>query len=276
MSAIDERFAQLKQDGRKAFMPFLTAGDPDIETTLQLLGEFETLGCDFCELGVPYSDPIADGPVIQASYTRALNRGFRVDDLFQKLCDSRSRRTGQLIPVGMVSYAIIFRRGLSAFVEQALQAGIAGCIVPDLPGEQAAELAAVCQERDFSLIQLVTPTTPLERAIRITETASGFIYFVSVTGITGERQSAPEQAVEQVARLREHTDLPICLGFGISTPAQIQAIGPQVDGYIVGSAIVRRVANLTDSAAHVSPLTRECLAPVTQFVQSMLAAVRLV
>jgi tryptophan synthase alpha chain len=144
--------------------------------------------------------------------------------------------------VTMVSYAIIFRQGLEAYVTAALKAGAAGAIVPDLPVEESAALAKVCQAHDFSLIQLITPTTPRERAVRIAERTSGFIYYVSVTGITGERSELPAEIVENVAWLRGQTPLPICIGFGISRPEHVRLLAPVADGLIVGSAIVRRVA----------------------------------
>ena len=268
MSGIDERFAELRSQNKRALMPFITAGDPDLNTTMRLLAEFESIGCDFCEVGIPYSDPVADGAVIQASYTRALDGGFKIGDLFSRLQETAAQRSGRMQLVAMVSYAIVFRRGLTQFVDDAKQAGFAGCIVPDLPADQAAEMAVACRDRDFALVQLVTPTTPLERAIQIAESSSGFVYFVSVTGITGERQSAPEQSLAKVEQLKAHTTLPICLGFGISQPEHIAAIGPAVDGYIVGSAIVRRVAEMGEGSAD-----HDSLASVVQFAQSMLSAV---
>ena len=161
MSAIDDLFARLKSEQRKALMPFLTAGDPSLEATETILDGLAAAGADLCEIGIPYSDPIADGPVIQASYQRALDRGFRLQDAF----DLGTRKSaGVKMPlVTMVSYAIIFRIGLQAYVDRAKAAGYAGAIVPDLLVEEAAEFSKVCRDNDFSLIQLVTPTTPRER-----------------------------------------------------------------------------------------------------------------
>jgi tryptophan synthase alpha chain len=193
-----------------------------------------------CELGIPYSDPIADGPVIQASYTRALGGGVHVSDIFNML--------GQTTPdlaapvVTMVSYSIVYRIGLDQYVARAKTAGVAGVIVPDLPVEESNALAEVCRKQDFSLIQLITPTTPRDRAKRIADQTTGFIYYVSVTGITGERTELPPQILDNVASLRQQTGLPICIGFGISRPEHVRMLSPVADGLIVGSAIVRRVA----------------------------------
>jgi tryptophan synthase alpha chain len=220
-------------------MPFLTAGDPDIETTAALVRSAAAAGADLCEIGVPYSDPIADGPVIQASYQRALDAGFRLEQLFQL---GRQVAAGSLPLVTMASYSIIYRIGLAEYVRQATAAGYAGAIVPDLLVEEADELAAVCRQADFSLIQLVTPTTSRERQVRIANSSSGFLYYVSVTGITGERQELPADLVDNVAWLRGQTDLPICIGFGISGPETAATLAAVADGLIVGSAVVRRVA----------------------------------
>ncbi len=221
-------------------MPFFTAGDPDIDTTAQLIRAAEGAGASLCEVGVPYSDPIADGPVIQASYQRALDRGFRLQQVFRM--GSELAGEVKLPLVTMVSYAIIYRVGLGEYVRRAKAAGYAGAIVPDLLVEEADEMAAVCRAADFSLVQLVTPTTPRDRQVRIAESSSGFLYYVSVTGITGERNELPADLVDNVAWLRGRTDLPICIGFGIAGPDTAAKLAPVADGLIVGSAIVRRVA----------------------------------
>jgi tryptophan synthase alpha chain len=198
MSQIDDLFRRLKSDKRKALMPFVTAGDPDLAFTGEVLKKLDQTGCPLCEVGIPYSDPIADGPVIQASYTRALENKVKLRQIFDMLASLKG--TLRMPRVTMVSYAIIYRHGLSQFVADAQAAGVAGAIVPDL--EEADELAAICKQADFSLIQLVTPTTPRERAVRIAQSSTGFLYYVSVTGITGERTQLPPQLVENVAWLR--------------------------------------------------------------------------
>lgn len=243
MSAIDDTFRQLRAAGRKAFMPFVTAGDPDLEFTGAVVREMARHGADLCELGIPYSDPIADGPVIQASYTRALAHHVRLDQILALA--GKLKGEVKLPLVTMVSYAVIYRRGLARYVADAQAAGIAGAIVPDLLVEEAGEMSRICRDADFSLIQLVTPTTSRERAVRIAETTTGFIYYVSVTGITGERSQIPPELVENVGWLREQTPLPVCIGFGISQPAHVRLLAPVADGLIVGSAIVRRIGDLS-------------------------------
>ena len=240
MSAIDDLFRQLRKTGRKAFMPFVTAGDPDLEFTARVIRRLVQCGASLCELGIPYSDPIADGPVIQASYTRVLERGTRLADILEMLGGVAAQSSAPLVT--MVSYSIVYRHGLEAYVTEAKAAGAAGAIVPDLPVEESGPLADICRRRDFSLIQLVTPTTPRDRALRIAERTTGFIYYVSVTGITGERAELPAQLVDSVGWLRGQTELPICIGFGISRPEHVRKLSPVADGLIVGSAIVRRVA----------------------------------
>jgi len=240
MSAIDELFQRLRADGRKAFMPFVTAGDPDLDFTAQLLDVLATAGCDMCELGIPYSDPIADGPVVQSSFTRALEGGVKLKGILETATGLLPKLTMPVVT--MVSYSIVLRQGLEQYVARAQEAGFAGAIVPDLLVEEAQPLADVCRNEGFSLIQLVTPTTPRERALRIIESSSGFLYYVSVTGITGERTKLPAKLIDDVAALREETDLPICIGFGISRPEHIRMLAPVADGLIVGSAIVRRIA----------------------------------
>lgn len=246
MSAIDDVFKLLRANGRKAFMPFITAGDPDLDFTLDVIREMSARGCDFCELGIPYSDPIADGPVIQASYTRALDKHLKLSQTLDAIAKLDQERGMPL--VGMASYAIIYRHGLEAFVESAQRAGMAGVIVPDLLIEEARPMAEICRKADFGLIQLVAPTTSRDRALQITETSTGFLYYVSVTGITGERTQLPTELVENVGWLREQTELPICIGFGISQPQHVQMLAPVADGLIVGSAIVRRMAEVTDAS----------------------------
>lgn len=242
MSKIDELFSQLRSQDRKALMPFITAGDPDLEFSAAVLKELVARGASMCEVGIPYSDPIADGPVIQASYTRALDSGVKLSAILDMLGGVTPALTAPVVT--MVSYAIIFRHGVEAYADQLGERGIAGMIVPDLPVEESPQLAKVCEARDLSLIQLVTPTTPRERALKIIETSSGFIYYVSVAGITGERTQLPPDLVERVSWLREQTPTPVCIGFGISQPEHVKLLAPVADGLIVGSAIVRRMAEV--------------------------------
>jgi tryptophan synthase alpha chain len=263
MSAVDQLFSELRASGQKALMPFLTAGDPDIDATAEIIRAAASAGADLCEVGVPYSDPIADGPVIQASYQRALDRGFRLQQVF----DLGNRITADLsMPlVTMVSYAIVHRIGLAKYVDQAKSAGYAGAIVPDLLVEEAGEMSKVCRDADFSLIQLVTPTTPRDRQVQIAQSSSGFLYYVSVTGITGERVELPPELVDNVGWLREQTELPICIGFGISGAETAAQLAPVADGLIVGSAVVRRIAQSAEKS--------EAAQSVKAFVEELRTAI---
>ncbi len=237
MHPIDALFQQLRARRRKAFMPFVSAGDPNLDVTGQLVGELARRGASMIEVGFPYSDPIADGSVVQAAYNRALDRGFRLDALFESIPTWQAA-----VPlVGMASYSLLWRRGLDAFVARARAAGLSGLIVPDLPIEEAEELLDVANRHDCKLIQLVTPTTPRDRAKRIADLSSGFLYCVSVTGITGERDRLPAALGEQLAWLRTQTELPLCVGFGISRPEHVAGLRDMADGVIVGSAFVRRL-----------------------------------
>ncbi|MEC8557949.1 MAG: tryptophan synthase subunit alpha [Planctomycetota bacterium] len=245
MSAVDERFAELKAANKKAFVPFITAGDPSLDVTTAVLKKLSECGSAIGEVGIPYSDPIADGPVIQASYTRALDAGIRLNQIFDAVGSVAPRLEMPL--VSMVSYSIIQRQGSEKYLAEAKAAGFSGAIVPDLLVEESESLRNLCREQDFSLIHLVTPTTPRERMLEIAKASTGFIYFVSVTGITGERNELPPDLLEQVRWLRERTELPICIGFGISRVEHVKLLAPVADGLIVGSAIVRRLVESTDS-----------------------------
>ncbi len=240
MSAVDQLFEKLRSEHQKALMPFVTAGDPDVEFTQAVLKEIVGRGAHLCEVGIPYSDPIADGPVIQASYTRALKHKIKLDPILEMLGRATTEINAPVVT--MVSYAIVYRHGLEAYCDDVRAAGVDGLIVPDLPVEESPQLARICADRQLSLIQLVTPTTPRERALKICETSSGFVYYVSVTGITGERTELPPDIVENVGWLRQQTSLPICIGFGINKPEHVKLLAPVADGLIVGSAIVRRIA----------------------------------
>jgi tryptophan synthase alpha chain len=245
-------FSGLRATGARAFMPFVVAGDPDLATTARVIETLDGAGCQLCEVGFPFSDPVADGPVIQAAFTRALQRGIRVDDIFRMVGEVAGRIHMPLI--GMVSYTLVHRRGLEPFVEQAAAAGFAGLIVPDLPGEEAAELAGVCDRLGLDLIPLVTPTTAPERAARICTGARGFIYCVAVAGVTGERSSISAGLGQQMEQLRKLTPLPLCAGFGISTPEQARLLREIADGVIVGSAVTRRMESMTGNRETDQPL----------------------
>lgn len=244
MTSIDQLFTSLRREKRKALMPFITAGDPELAFTAAVLKEVIGRGSHLCEVGIPYSDPIADGPVIQASYTRALAHKIKLVDILNTLGEVASQVKAPLVT--MVSYAIVYRHGVEKYIDDVATRGLAGLIVPDLPVEESAQLATICKQRDISLIQLVTPTTPRDRAVRIAETSTGFLYYVSVAGITGERAALPPELVDNVGWLRTQTNLPICIGFGISQPEHVRLLAPVADGLIVGSAIVRRIATAAE------------------------------
>ena len=240
VSVLADVFTTLQTQGRAALAPFVTAGDPDMETTLAVLESLDRAGASLCELGVPYSDPIADGPVIQSSYTRALAAGFTLERLFEL-----SRRATQRVKMpilAMASYSLIYRRGIDRFVADAKAAGLTGFVVPDLPIEESDQLDAACRQAGLALVRLVTPTTPPERAEAIAQKSTGFLYCVSVAGVTGARTDLPAGLIERVQWLRTKTDVPILVGFGISSPEQARAVAAVADGVIVGSAVVRHLA----------------------------------
>lgn len=264
MSAIDDLFTRLRSENKKALMPFVTAGDPDVEFTAAALEEMVGRGAHLFEVGIPYSDPIADGPVVQASYTRALDKKVKLASVLEMLGRVTPKLTAPVVT--MVSYAIIYRHGLEQYCDDVKAAGVQGLIVPDLPVEESPQLAKICGARDLSLIQLVTPTTPRERALKICETSSGFVYYVSVTGITGERTELPPELVENVSWLRSQTPLPICIGFGINKPEHVKLLAPVADGLIVGSAVVRRVAEAAERPRD------EVLKEVGDYVSELLGA----
>ena len=257
-------FAANRAAGRKALAPFVTAGDPDVDTTVAVLETIDAAGASLCELGVPYSDPIADGPVIQASYTRALAQGITLAGVF----DAARRAAAECgMPIlAMASYSLIFRRGIDRFVADALAAGLAGFVVPDLPLEESDDLDAACRAAGLALVRLVTPTTPPDRAAAIAKKSTGFLYCVSVAGVTGARTELPAGLVDRVRWLKTQTDVPILVGFGIASAEQVRAVAAVADGAIVGSALVRLVAE-----SQAKPRDA-MLADVGRFVTDLAAA----
>jgi tryptophan synthase alpha chain len=243
MNRIDARFEKLRKARKAAFIPFFTAGDPDRETTLRLLQGAEAAGADVIELGVPFSDPIADGPIIQDSYHRVLQGGQTMDDVLDLVRGARARCA--LPIVAMVSYSIVFRLGFEDFVARAIAAGVDGATVPDLPVDEATELYRPASELGFRLICFVAPSTVGARRTLVMRHAQGFIYYMAVRGITGERAELPPDLFENLQQLRALTSVPIAVGFGISTPEQAAAVAGAADGVIVGSAIVKRMAEAT-------------------------------
>jgi tryptophan synthase alpha chain len=236
---------------RAALMPYLMGGHPDVATSLAIAQAYVDGGADLIELGIPFSDPIADGPVIQAAATRALASGTRVDDVF-RICAAITER----VPVVLMTYAnIVLARGAEGFAAAAAGAGASGLIVQDLPLEEAPAALAACDAAGLALVPLVAPTTTDERLARIGERARGFLYTVSVTGTTGERAVLSDEFAAVVARAKAHTAVPVALGFGIATLEQASAAADAgADGVIVGSRLVREAAEAADPPAAVGAL----------------------
>jgi tryptophan synthase alpha chain len=236
---IDITFARLRAAKRAAFIPFIAAGDPDLETTAALVKELDRRGANLIEIGVPYSDPIADGATIQASYTRALAGGVTVEGILEMVASVRKDVAAPLI--SMISVSLVWRIGFPEYVRRAKAAGIDGAIIPDLPVEEAEAWSSTAAAADFPLVLLSAPTTPDARRRRIAALSRGFIYCVSTTGITGARLELPPDVVDHIRALKALTATPVCVGFGISRPEQVRVLAKAADGVIVGSAIVRLV-----------------------------------
>jgi tryptophan synthase alpha chain len=236
MSRIDQTFRRLRDQGRKALIPFVVAGDPDLETTQALVCEMAGMGTDIIELGVPFSDPLADGPTIQNGSQRALQNGTSLKKIFLLA----KRLKGITPPLVLMTYFNpVFRYGLRAFAKECRKNGIEGVIIPDLPPEEAGPWIREAREVDLDTIFLIAPTSPLERIKKISRLCRGFIYYVSVTGVTGMRKGLPEGLEGSIQRIREESEKPIVFGFGISGPKQVREISRYADGVIVGSAIVK-------------------------------------
>jgi len=265
MNKIELLFSDLKQQKQTAFMPFITAGDPNLNFTERLLKQLDDAGCHLIELGIPYSDPIADGPVIQESYGRALKSGIKLNQILEML--ERVTPNLRAPVVLMVSVAIIQRHGYHSFLEMAAAAGVAGLIVPDLPSDDSDSLLADCQKWNLALIQLITPTTKPDRVRQTLQRASGFIYYVSIAGITGERNELPQHLSDNIAQLKQQTSLPVCVGFGISKPEHLDRLRNVADGFIVGSAIVRRLSEISQEKTEGVAETE-----IIEYVRSMLQA----
>lgn len=260
MNRIDRIFTELRRARGKALMPFITAGYPCVEATAALLPAMEQAGASICELGIPFSDPIADGPVIQASMTEALAKGITVEQVFQTVRSVREQVDMGL--VSMVSYSIIYRHGVRQFVSDAKDAGFDGFILPDVPVDESETIAGLIRDAGLTCSLLIAPTTSPQRAQRIAQACSGFVYVVARTGITGEQASLPAELSERVRQLRTMTDLPIAVGFGISKAEHVRAVTEVADAAIVGSAVVRQISQCTGEppqaiARHVGQFIEE-------------------
>lgn len=239
MSRIAQTFVQMRAEGRKGFIPFVTAGDPDLETSLSIVQKLADLGADLIELGVPFSDPMADGPTIQRSSQRALDAGTTLANV---LCLAKKIRARSEVAIVLFSYLNpVLRYGLDRFNDEAAAAGIDGVLFTDVVEDEAATLSARLVENDIDLISLIAPTTTDDRLAKICANSRGFIYAVSRAGVTGAREQMTNDAEGLVARARAVTDLPIAVGFGISTSHQIANVWRYADAVVVGSAIVGEI-----------------------------------
>jgi len=264
MSGISEVFARCAEEGRAAFIPFLMAGDPSLSATAGQLAALAAGGADIIELGVPFSDPIADGPVNQRAAMRALAAGTGLSGILELI----ARHRDQLgVPIVLFTYYNpVYARGLERFAEQAAASGVDGVLCVDLPPEEAErDLVPVLRERGVDTIFLLAPTSTRDRIARVAAASSGFVYYVSRTGTTGERSSLPPDLMRELKRLRRRVDLPLAVGFGISSPDQVAAVSEVADGVVVGSALVRLVEQMgedPDLPAMLELRVRELAAPL--------------
>jgi tryptophan synthase alpha chain len=264
MNRITERFARLRAQRSKGFVVYIGAGDPNLEVTRQLAIAFDRLGVDVLELGVPFSDPLADGLVNQLAAQRGLESGATPPKILETVAAIRSE--SQIPIVLYIYYNLLHRAGLKKFIDAAARAGVDGLLVLDLPPEEAGQYELLMREAGLSSIYLVAPTTPEERIKLIVRHGSGFIYYVSREGVTGMQAKVSETIAEMTARIRAHTDLPIAVGFGISTPEQAKFVAGLAEAVVVGSAIVDQMAQHGQ---------RPDLVPrVSDFVKSLLNAVK--
>lgn len=249
MTRIDAKFAELSKSGKKAFVSYVMAGDPDFDTSLEIVRGLPGAGVDVIELGLPFTDPMADGPTIQLAGQRALDGGMtlqRTLDLARQF-----RETDQTTPIVLMGYYNpIYSRGVDSFLDAAKEAGIDGLIVVDLPPEEDSELCLPAQAAGLNFIRLATPTTDEKRLPRVLQNTSGFVYYVSITGITGSAEAEAGDVGPEVARIKSASGLPVIVGFGVNTPEKSRAIASVADGVVVGSAIVGKIA-AGDSVADV-------------------------
>ncbi|GKX67313.1 tryptophan synthase subunit alpha [Inconstantimicrobium mannanitabidum] len=238
MNRIDQVFDRLKVRKEKALIPFITCGDLSIEDTAELVVKLEASGANIVEIGVPFSDPLADGKVIQESYSRALKNGTKVKDVFR--CVELIRKKSQVPVILMIYFNVVFCRGVDLFLQEAKKNGVDGIIIPDLPLEERKEIIESCENNCVYLIPLVAPTSK-ERIKSITQGTKGFVYCVSSNGITGERSQLNKEVNEYLDTVKELVEIPICLGFGISSREVVKEVKAYCDGVIVGSAVVKRM-----------------------------------
>jgi len=257
MKTVSQCFQSLRQEGKCALIPFLTAGDPDLETTVKALEILDRAGANLIELGVPYSDPLADGPVIQAAATRALKGGVKLGNVLEVV---QTVRESIQAPIVLFSYYNpIYHQGIHPFLSRLAQAGVKGLVIPDIPLEEAETVLKPAQDYGIEVTLLVAPTSPKERISAIAQQSQGFIYLVSVTGVTGTRTEVGARVKDLLPLLRSVTDKPICVGFGVSQPQHAQQIREWgADGVIAGSAFVRRLAEADSPATGLEELATFC------------------
>jgi tryptophan synthase alpha chain len=246
MSRIADTFRRLQERGEKAFIPFLTAGDPTLAISEQLILELDRIGADVIEIGIPYSDPLADGPTIQDAALRALHGGIRLPDVFDMVRRIRPQVTASLVLFTYVNP--VFQWGVERFFQTAREVGANGVIIPDLPFEESEEALQAAANAGVDLIPLIAPTSQ-ERIAKICAQGQGFIYCVAALGVTGVRETLCDDLPQIVENVKRHTTLPVAVGFGVGTPEHAATIGKYADGVIVGSAIVKRVAAIADALA---------------------------
>jgi tryptophan synthase alpha chain len=256
-SRVERRFAALKAEGRGGLVTFVTAGDPDEQTSYEILKGLPAAGADLIELGMPFSDPMADGPAIQASSLRALNAGMTLRKTLAMAKRFREEIDGETPLILMGYYNPIYSYGVEAFLEDAIDAGVDGVIVVDLPPEEDDEFCVHALQAGLHFIRLATPTTDDKRLPKVLSNTSGFVYYVSITGITGTASAATTSVGDAVARLKRHTELPVAVGFGIKTPEQAREIAEVADAAVVGSALVDRLKNSLDEEYRATPETVE-------------------
>ncbi len=271
---MEKKFAELKAEGRPALITYFMGGDPDFETSLAIMKALPEAGADVIELGMPFSDPMADGPAIQMAGQRALKSGQTLKKTLQLA--SEFRKGNQHTPIVMMGYYNpIYVFGVEKFLDAALEAGIDGLIVVDLPPEMDDELCIPARRKDINFIRLATPTTDDRRLPTVLKNTSGFVYYVSMTGITGSALPDPSKVAAAVNRIKAHTDLPICVGFGVKTAEHARLIGANADGVVVGTAIVNQVALSLNKDGAASADTVQAVATLVQGLATGVRAARL-